>query len=326
MKIRLHSADLGEIFLESSHNGSITKQSDIVEVTHKNEFFFGKGEYKELYFDGIHIGYGNIEVAKTTIIQVDTDMETVEMHFALSGNSQSICNDTKKSIEFGINQHNIIYANQFKGEMIWSPNTGLQIFEVNLLPQFFANFLPEQGVLFKNFAKIINKKTTGFLNKHNLRITVKMHSVINEIISCNRKGIFKKMLIQAKVIELLLLQLEQMSEHECEVFCSLKKKDIEKMHNAKELILANLNTPCSLITLAHQVGTNEFTLKKGFKEVFGTTVFGLINDEKMELAKKMLLEEGFAVNQVSELIGYKNPQHFTTAFKKKYGIVPSAIK
>lgn len=29
---------------------------------------------------------------------------------------------------------------------------------------------------------------------------------------------------------------------------------------------------------------------------------------------------------VAEKTGYKNQQHFSTAFKKKYGIVPSKIK
>jgi AraC-like DNA-binding protein len=29
--------------------------------------------------------------------------------------------------------------------------------------------------------------------------------------------------------------------------------------------------------------------------------------------------------EISDKIGYKNPQHFSTAFKKKFGISPSAL-
>jgi len=72
--------------------------------------------------------------------------------------------------------------------------------------------------------------------------------------------------------------------------------------------------------------TNEFTLKKGFKEVFGTTVFGFWNELKMQESKNLLLEHKLTVAEVSEKIGYKNPQHFSTAFKQYFGISPSRLK
>ncbi|MBP1650338.1 MAG: AraC family transcriptional regulator, partial [Bacteroidetes bacterium] len=112
------------------------------------------------------------------------------------------------------------------------------------------------------------------------------------------------------------------STHDCKDFCSLKKADIDKMHHAKEIILKQLYNPCSLIDLARQIGTNEFTLKKGFKEVFGTTVFGMVSDIRMEEAKALLLSGEKNVTEISELIGYKHPAHFNTAFKKKFGITP----
>ena len=78
--------------------------------------------------------------------------------------------------------------------------------------------------------------------------------------------------------------------------------------------------------MAQYVGTNEFTLKKGFKELFGTTVFNFWNDAKMAEAKKMLLNGSMNVSEVSDLVGYKNPRHFSAAFKRKYGMIPSTLK
>ncbi|MEE9362234.1 MAG: helix-turn-helix domain-containing protein [Cellulophaga sp.] len=46
----------------------------------------------------------------------------------------------------------------------------------------------------------------------------------------------------------------------------------------------------------------------------------------MEEAKKMLLEQNLSINEISDRIGYKNPQHFSTAFKRKFGMIPSRIK
>lgn len=91
------------------------------------------------------------------------------------------------------------------------------------------------------------------------------------------------MFLEAKVIELLLLQLEQLCDEDSEN-ATIKKYDIEKIYAVRDFILNNLTEPYSLTGLAHKVGTNEFTLKKGFKELFGTTVFGFWNDAKMEEA------------------------------------------
>ncbi len=42
----------------------------------------------------------------------------------------------------------------------------------------------------------------------------------------------------------------------------------------------------------------------------------------MEKAKNILLNNKISVSEVSEIIDYKNPQHFSSAFKKKFGISP----
>jgi len=164
------------------------------------------------------------------------------------------------------------------------------------------------------------------LSPQHFVITPNMHLVIEEILSCNRKGTFKRMFLQSKVIELMLLQLEQIAHESVRGNYSLKKRDIEKIYAVKEFILLNLSKPFTLIHLAKQFETNQYVLKKGFKEIFGTTVFGFLQENKMEQAKKMLLEQDLTIGEVSDLVGYKNPQHFTTAFKRKFGYTPSKLK
>jgi len=327
MKTRIHSSDLQELLVESVYPANfISDNSGVEEREYPTESLFGAGFYKEIFFEGIHIGYGDIALAKPTQLFVESDMETVEMHFTLCGNSLTKNNFTGSLFEFGCNQHNIFYTNGFKGLSEWSNKSKMQTFEVNLLPSFFEKYLPNNTQAFEDFRSQLYQSRQSILCKHNLQVTPQMLFIIREIMDSQRQGAFKKMFIEAKVIELLMLQLEQISEHHCDTLCSLKKADIEKMHQAKEIILNNLSTPCSLINIARQVGTNEFTLKKGFKEVFGTTVFGFWNDIKMQEAKRLLLEHSISVSEVSEQIGYKNPQHFSTAFKKYFGTSPSQFK
>lgn len=324
MTVNLYAADIPEIMIKRDYPEVFdSKGGGMAEHCFYLDNVLGKGFYKEIYFEGVHIGYGDLALKNKTIVHFKTDFETVEMHFTLSGRSVANLNDVRQNITFEAQKHNIIYVNGMDGKMEWSDKE-LKVFEVNLSPFFFRKYLPEDSLLFNQFKKVMEYGDTGLLGPGHHLINLQMHEIIREVIYCERKGAFKRMFLEAKVIELLLLQLEQFMEIEKSP-SGLKKSDIEKIYAVRELILANLNTPCSLIELSHKVGTNEFMLKKGFKALFGTTVFGFWNDVKMEEARKMLQQQHMKINEVSDAIGYKNPQHFSAAFKRKFGVVPSSL-
>lgn len=133
------------------------------------------------------------------------------------------------------------------------------------------------------------------------------------------------MFLESKIIELLLLQLEQFDDP-VDAVLSIKPDDIEKIYIVRDFILDHLGESHSLMELARLAGTNEFTLKKGFKEVFGTTVFGFWGEAKMEKARKLLGDPDISVKEVADAVGYKHPQHFTAAFKRRFGILPSKFR
>jgi AraC-like DNA-binding protein len=78
----------------------------------------------------------------------------------------------------------------------------------------------------------------------------------------------------------------------------------------------------SLHELAAMVGTNECTLKKAFKQEFGTTVFQYLFDYRMDLAVRYLLDTSLPIAEIGLKLGYDYPSHFCTAFKRKYGMSP----
>lgn len=284
----------------------------------------GKGFYKEVCFEGVHIGFGNAFLKDQILLDVESDFETVEMHFALKGRSTAMIETFGRNVAFDAHQHNIIYANRACGKMQWDSRE-FRICEINLSTGFFKKFLPRDTVIFGEFRNTLEKRQSGLLGRKHHRISHGMYRVIDEIMNCERQGIFKRMFLEAKIIELLLLQLEQFSEEPVHS-TTLKKKDIDKIYAVREFILENLDASCSLIDLAHQVGTNDFILKKGFRELFGTTVFAFWNDVKMEQAKQMLTGQDVSIGEVAHISGYKNPRHFSAAFKRKFGVLPSQVK
>ena len=67
-------------------------------------------------------------------------------------------------------------------------------------------------------------------------------------------------------------------------------------------------------------------LKEGFKKIYGKPVYQYLLEHKMELAKKLLSENSYNVNEVSIKLGYSTASHFITAFKNKYGLTPKNFK
>ena len=47
--------------------------------------------------------------------------------------------------------------------------------------------------------------------------------------------------------------------------------------------------------------------------------------KRLEVAYHLLKEERRKVVDVYAEVGFKNPSHFSTAFKKRYGIPPTAL-
>ncbi|MEM9648176.1 MAG: AraC family transcriptional regulator, partial [Bacteroidota bacterium] len=198
---------------------------------------------------------------------------------------------------------------------------------INLSPSFFNRLKLINHSMFDKFREAILKKEPAILSKHDMPITLKMHGIINSIINCDRVGIFKRMYMESQVISLLLLQIEQFCDiHKNTSSKPVSKKNMDKMYMVKEMLETNFKKSDTLVDIAKKVGTNEFTLKTCFKELFGVSVFQYWKGLRLEAAKSMLLEEGLSVQEVSRKIGYKNPQHFTTAFKKQFGVVPSRLR
>ena len=63
-------------------------------------------------------------------------------------------------------------------------------------------------------------------------------------------------------------------------------------------------------------------LKTDFVEYYGVPVCTFLLNYKMELAKNMLRENQYNVNEIATHLGYSTSSHFIAAFKRKYGITP----
>jgi AraC-like DNA-binding protein len=153
--------------------------------------------------------------------------------------------------------------------------------------------------------------------------------VLEALLNHTYTGSHENIFVNAQSQMLLLYSLECMiGEKEVEGFqCKFlaNEADREKIVRAREILLQHIGEPLTIKELSRKVAINECYLKKGFKEMFGTTIFDFYQGQRMEHARYLLYEKGLSVTDVSLMLGYSSISHFSTAFKKHTGLKPCEL-
>jgi AraC-like DNA-binding protein len=154
-------------------------------------------------------------------------------------------------------------------------------------------------------------------------------AVLEGLLNHNYTDTLENIYVNAQTQMLLLYSLDCMvGEREIDTLsCRFlaNELDREKIVRAREILIQHIGEPITIKELSRKVAINECYLKKGFKELFGTTVFEFYQSQRMEHAKYLLYEKGLSVTEVSALLGYSSISHFSTAFKKHTGLKPCEL-
>lgn len=98
------------------------------------------------------------------------------------------------------------------------------------------------------------------------------------------------------------------------------------VHAAAAMLDRDIAEPPSLADLARKVGLSETSLKRAFRQEFGTTAFGHLRRRRMERARALLDTGRATVVEASLMVGYCNPSHFAAAFRREFGVNPKSYQ
>ncbi|PZV20751.1 MAG: hypothetical protein DCF21_04010 [Leptolyngbya sp.] len=150
--------------------------------------------------------------------------------------------------------------------------------------------------------------------------------VLQQILNCPYTGSIQQVYLEGKALELIALQTAQwIDSGPSRLPQRLKPSDIDRIHQAREFMAQRLDDPPSLLDLAQAVGLNDCTLKRGFRQVFGTTVFGYLRQQRLIKARQLLQDTEMSVAEVTCQVGYSHAGHFAAAFKREFGVSPKVI-
>lgn len=268
----------------------------------------------------IQEGFTVVEIENTTkeILTYVKDVSSnfIQMHFSINKDAQ---------LHYGP-----YYSMDVKAKnsaLLYNPNQDLQInLSLNTKGKFliFVVSIKVFHSFFSQIADLIrfldddNKDKKYYLNKE---LSPSEILVLNQFFDVHNA--MKDIYIKGKAYETLSFYFGKTTDNGAQSCPFLDDEDnVDKIKNAKQIIINNMAEPPSMQELADEIGLSLTKLKEGFKHIYGESVFNFLLDYKLEFARKQLLSKKYNVSEISLQIGYSTASHFISAFKKKYGTTP----
>ena len=212
-------------------------------------------------------------------------------------------------------------------------NCSNRVSTIDVLSFRFSGLHVSQFTGFGNPANRLSEDILNFRHPSSfakiLSICGRSSMVLEALLNHNYTDSLENIYINAQTQMLLLYSLECMiGEKSIEGFqCKFLSNDLdrEKIIRSREILLQHIGEPITIKELSKKVAINECYLKKGFKELFGTTIFDFYQSQRMEHARYLLYEKCLSVTDVSLMLGYSSISHFSTAFKKHTGLKPCEL-
>ena len=256
----------------------------------------------------------------------DEDGVDVNFTYHLSGKVQTNLHGLTGEIEEVVGYHNLSNCAGVRETEIWLAGTPFQRVYLHLDPmQLFGNLTGDSWAqLPVEIQRSIDGQHRPYYRSN--VTTPAMQQAIEQILHCPYEGLLKRMYLQSKAWELITLEFEQYQSAPSLQIGQIGAGDIERIHRAKEILLQQLDNPPSLEELARLVELNECALKKGFRQVFGTTAFQYLHDYRLEQARQLIEQRDRSIAAVGKCVGFNNRGYFAAAFRKKFGLSPKAYQ
>jgi len=157
-------------------------------------------------------------------------------------------------------------------------------------------------------------------------LSPEMETAIRQIIDCPYSGSLGQIYQESRAIELIahkLAQIEACAE-DMPAPNKLRLNEVERVQHAKDILMRDLENPPRLFDLARAVGTTHTQLNRGFRSVFGTSVFGYLRQLRLEKARHFLEQGSMNVTEAAVAVGYNSLSSFSRAFSSHFGFKPAS--
>lgn len=317
LKLQLETWDLEGVYSEFNELKSSISPQNPYHQFYSFPAQSGTGHLQRIHLRrGLEINWIDTQMYEPMTMDVGIHYPHLEISYTISGKGCWETSGKAQDFELCTGVSTLLYIKDTKMHAEMSHNERMLHMELRFDMRQFNTILPE-----------LDRLTTNPVFCRQIAGSPYIPQLVEQMKNCPYNGSLQRLYLEGKALELLAFHLDGTGKEEMkkEVTSKLTSYDIQCLHEAKNILSRNWKQPPSLLGLARLTGLNDYKLKLGFKELFGTTVFGYVRGLRMNEARN-LLEQGKAnVSETSIQVGYHNVSHFASLFRKTFGYNPSEI-
>jgi AraC-like DNA-binding protein len=283
---------------------------------------------KKIFLDEVVIIVNNFNIASQLTFDIKQHSPFIKLHFELEGKIDFQPNSTNNiSIKIEDDQYNFFYLPIIDGVLNWysgiRKSVEIECTEDFIRKIFKNDFYKISGI----FGKALREKKAFKMWEEGEKIPKTLKPVLDNIIKNSQEKETDLPYLESEIIKIFLYMFSKIkSKEETNSLLYLSATEQEQITKVETTLRKNIQNSVTVEELAFEIGINRYKLNRNFKHVYGEPIFQYLTRIRMEKAKEILSKKGMNISEVAYEVGYKNPQHFTVAFKKYFGYVPSKLK
>lgn len=243
----------------------------------------------------------------------------------LSGNEENSFLNKKKRAVLSQDSVGIFMGGKgLKGKTSIAARTPVQIISIRVDPVLLRTVLGNQYETLPKLCRRVAQGDEDGYFFYSMPMPPMIRGALEQILNCPFGEENKKLYYEGKALEIMACLLENIKFGQAPK-SSLSSTDIERIHYARKLLVHDVVNPPGLMALARSVGLHHSKLNRGFRAVFGSTVFGYLRETRLNRAMELLCKKNMNCAEVSFSVGYNNLSHFAKAFKEQFGTNPSSL-
>ena len=204
------------------------------------------------------------------------------------------------------------------------PKDGFRTVSIRFEPEMAEEFFAEDLALPKGVRNILKRAREDAGTARLAPLTAAAVTRLKTMFTTPYRDAARRFYLESCALDLLAGQVASLSGGAGKP-CRVQPRHREKAFAARDHLDSQLQNPPTIAELSRIVGTNEFTLKRAFKETLGTTIFAYVSRRRMERAT-ILLQQGMSVSSAAQEVGYSCVRSFSAAFRRQNGCPPSVIR
>ena len=247
----------------------------------------------------------------------------VEFHFSLSGPASVYFSDTG---HVHVNAPNLLVCrqgNDVRYQVTCGPGPWQSV-GLYVTQRYFDRLLNALGGEADRIRNDLAVVAHDHIYNRQMPFSVEALQIAEQLLSSPYRGARQLLYLDGKCTEILCACIEMWLSHlnadkPGEI---LSARDLRLIERAREIIVEDLQLAPTIPELARAVGTNASKLKRGFKFLYGMTIFEYGHRCRMDHALRLLVAERLPVGQVALAAGYQHQTSFTSAFREYFGFAP----